>query len=127
MYSYVRFIVHPKDLGAGTKAINPSILLPHRIALTIAILREDGVPGGSYSDPQEGLSVLSFLLLSANSEISVRAATADTPTVTTMNSKMISIFLVLSQILIYLESQSQRILDGDPPSLVLSAFQSCKP
>jgi len=36
-------------------------------------------------------------------------------------------FLVLSQVLIYLESQSQRILDGDPPSLVLSAFQSCKP
>jgi hypothetical protein len=54
--------------------------------------REDGVFGRSYSDPQEGLSVLSFLLLLANSEISVRAATAETPTDTTMNSKMISIF-----------------------------------
>ena len=85
------------------------------------------VLGGSYSDPQEVLSGFRFLLLLTNSEISFRAATAETPTVTMINSKMISIFLVLSQVLIYLESQSQRILDGDPPSLVLSAFQSCKP
>jgi hypothetical protein len=72
---------------------------------------------GCYSDPQEGLSVLSILLPFANSEISFRAATAETPTTTTIDSKMISIFLVLSQVLIYLESQSQRILDRDPPSL----------
>jgi hypothetical protein len=48
--------------------------------------------GRSYSDPQEGLSVFSFLLLLANREISIRAATAETPTVTTTNSEMISIF-----------------------------------
>jgi hypothetical protein len=85
------------------------------------------VLGRSYSDPQEGLSEFSFLLLFASSEISIRAATAETPTVTTINSKMISIFWFCLRFLIYLESQSQRILDGDPPSLVLSAFQSCKP
>ena len=47
--------------------------------------------GKSYSDPQEGLSVYGVLLL-ANSEVRVRAATAETPAVATMNTKMISIF-----------------------------------
>jgi hypothetical protein len=50
------------------------------------------VLGRSYSDPQEGMS--GFLLL-ANREVSVRAAAAETPTITTVNSKknfMISIF-----------------------------------
>jgi hypothetical protein len=81
-----------RDFGAGTKAINLSKLCSHRIAVTIRILRKDAVLGRSYSDPQEGLSEFSFLLLLANSEISIRAATVETPTVTTMNSKMISIF-----------------------------------
>src|SRR5271165_2478451 len=52
------------------------------------------VLGRSYSDPQEGLCVSGFLLL-ANREVSVRAATAETPTITTVTSKknfMISIF-----------------------------------
>src|ERR1700739_4808997 len=76
----------------------------------------------SYSDPQEGLSVYGFLLL-ANSEVRVRAATAEIPAVATMNTKMISIFwLCLRFCFLYPESQSQRILDRDPPSRVLSAF-----
>ena len=80
------------------------------------------VLGKSYSDPQEGLSVYGVLLL-ANSEVRVRAASAETPAVATMNTKMISIlWLCLRFCFLYLESQSQRILDRDPPSLVLSAF-----
>src|SRR5271165_6130596 len=50
------------------------------------------VLGRSYSDPQEGLS--GFLLV-ANREVSVRAAAAETTTITTAHSKknfMISIF-----------------------------------
>jgi hypothetical protein len=81
------------------------------------------VPGRSYSDPQEGL--FGFLLL-ANREVIVKAAAAETPTITTVHSKrnfMISIFwFCLRFCSFYLESQSQRILDRDPPSLVLSAF-----
>ena len=77
--------------------------------------------GRSYSDPQEGLSC--FVLL-ADREVSVRATAAGTATITTVLSKknfMISIFGSVSGF-VYLESQSQRILDRDPPSLVLSAF-----
>jgi len=50
------------------------------------------VLGRSYSDPQEGL--FGFLLV-ANREVSVRAAAAETATITTVHSKknfMISIF-----------------------------------
>jgi hypothetical protein len=81
------------------------------------------VLGRSYSDPQEGLS--GFLLL-ANREVSVKAAAAETTTVTMVHSKknfMISIFwFCLRFCSFYLESQSQRIRNRDPPSLVLSAF-----
>jgi len=81
------------------------------------------VLGRSYSDPQEGLS--GFVLL-ADREVSVRATAAGTATITTVLSKknfMMSIFGSVSGFCsFYLESQSQRILDRDPPSLVLSAF-----
>ena len=76
------------------------------------------VLGRSYSDPQEGFS--GFLLL-ANREVSVRAVTAETPTITTVTSKrnfMISIFwFCLRFCSFYLESQSQRI---PPPGSTFS-------
>jgi hypothetical protein len=108
---------------------NEKKLAPSSIIIALAALRffykitQGLVLGRSYSDPQEGMSA--FLLL-ANREVSVRAAAAETPTITTVNSKrnfMISIFwFCLRFCSFYLESQSQRILDRDPLSLVLSAF-----
>jgi hypothetical protein len=77
---------------------NEKKLAPSSIIIALAALRffykitQGLVLGRSYSDPQEGMSA--FLLL-ANREVSVRAATAETPTITTVNSKknfMISIF-----------------------------------
>ena len=68
------------------------------------------VLGRSYSDPQECFS--GFLPL-ADREVSVRAATAQTPTIATVTSKknfMISIFwFCLRFCSFYLESQIQRI------------------
>ncbi len=59
------------------------------------------VLGRSYSDPHEGLS---GFLRPATCEVSVRAPIAQTTTATTVNSKrkFISIFLVLSQVLLVL-------------------------
>ena len=70
-------------------------------------------------------SPVSSLLPLANREIIVKDATAEITTVTAVNSKRnftISIFSSVSGLLVYLERQSHRTLDGNLPSLVLSAF-----